>query len=199
MAITEEKRNKKARQLREHRKRLTLRSPEELLADCPDFGCCSVCKFIKPKEEFSRNLGIRQTFNCKCKVCQRAYDKDPRRREAHKLRCRKEATKSPRYLLDARLRNGIRKSFRLGHSAKPTYTKLVYAKEELCSHLQSTLPAGHTWEDYVSGKLQVDHIRPRSSFSYENEHQLGFKMCWALSNLQLLTAEDNMYKASRTE
>ena len=69
-----------------------------------------------------------------------------------------------------------------------------YTVEELICRLKSTLPVGYTWDDYMSGKLHLDHIRPISSFSFTSTDNPDFYKCWGLDNLQLLTAHHNLSK-----
>ncbi len=47
------------------------------------------------------------------------------------------------------------------------------------------------------GAWHIDHIIPKSSFSFQNNTDQGFKKCWALSNLQPLWAIDNIRKGSK--
>jgi len=64
----------------------------------------------------------------------------------------------------------------------------------LIKRLKSTIPNGYNWQDYIDGKLQIDHIVPISTFSYTKPEQLNFKECWNLYNLRLLPVKDNKTK-----
>ncbi len=76
-----------------------------------------------------------------------------------------------------------------------SWEKLVgYNLEDLIKKLKSTIPNGYTWQDYLSGKLQMDHIMPISAFNYTKPDHFNFKKCWALSNLRLLPVEENKNK-----
>jgi hypothetical protein len=72
-----------------------------------------------------------------------------------------------------------------------------YSVHELMAHLESKFQPGMTWEN--RGEWHVDHIRPRSSFSYETATDEGFLACWAMENLQPLWALDNLRKGSKYE
>jgi len=72
-----------------------------------------------------------------------------------------------------------------------------YTVEDLKKRLQSTLPPHYTWQDYIKGKLHIDHIIPISVFNFDNSNQIDFKNCWALSNLQLLPAKENLIKHNK--
>lgn len=72
-----------------------------------------------------------------------------------------------------------------------------YTLDDLIGRLETTMPDGYDWQDYVSGRLHLDHIIPRSVFNYRAPEDYDFKRCWALSNLQLLPARKNMSKGAR--
>jgi hypothetical protein len=69
------------------------------------------------------------------------------------------------------------------------FAQLPYSLEELRAHLKITLPKGYTWEDYLAGRLQLDHIQPQVTFGCTSELDPTFKECWALSNLRLLPVD----------
>ncbi|MBT7082094.1 MAG: hypothetical protein HN929_11645 [Chloroflexi bacterium] len=77
-----------------------------------------------------------------------------------------------------------------------------YTLEDLTKHLKSTIPDGYTWEDdFVNGDnvLHIDHITPMSAFNFESASHVDFKRCFALDNLQLLPAIENMQKSAKLE
>ena len=51
-----------------------------------------------------------------------------------------------------------------------------------------------SWNNYGRGGWQVDHIRPISSFDFNNENWI--KECFSLSNLQPLFESENSSKGS---
>jgi len=90
-----------------------------------------------------------------------------------------------------RLRNP---SIKNGH---PWKQLVPYTLIELKKHLKRTLPDGYTWEDFMQGKLHIDHILPKAIFHYEKPEDFDFQICWGLGNLRLLPAKENMSKRSR--
>lgn len=74
---------------------------------------------------------------------------------------------------------------------------LGYGIPQLRARLESSLPPGATWDDFMTGRLHIDHIRPRASFDLTDLDEV--RACWQLSNLQLLWAADNMRKGARWE
>jgi hypothetical protein len=69
-----------------------------------------------------------------------------------------------------------------------------YTLDELRAHLETTMPSGYSWDDYLSGALHIDHIIPLDAFSYDSEYHPHFRMVWALRNLRLLPGLTNMQK-----
>ena len=75
-----------------------------------------------------------------------------------------------------------------------------YSLEDLIKRLKSTLPEGYSWEDdFVKGNniLHIDHVIPMSAFNFDSPIHMDFKKCFALNNLQLLPAIENMQKSAR--
>jgi 5-methylcytosine-specific restriction endonuclease McrA len=59
------------------------------------------------------------------------------------------------------------------------------------------MPLGYTWQDFLSGKLHIDHIIPIAAFNFRSPGDADFKHCWALKNLRLLPAKENMRKGAK--
>ena len=74
-------------------------------------------------------------------------------------------------------------------------TIVGYTLEDLWAALEPNLKPSMTQENY--GKdWHIDHIIPQVRFNFKNEHDIEFKMCWCLMNLQPLSAKDNLTKNS---
>jgi hypothetical protein len=74
-----------------------------------------------------------------------------------------------------------------------------YTLDDLVERLMSTMPAGYCWDDFMSGRLHIDHERPVASFEFTCETDPGFQECWALTNLQLLPAAENIAKGDKLD
>jgi len=98
--------------------------------------------------------------------------------------------------ISAALRNTLR---RIGCKKNGTHweTLLGYTRDRLMSRLTRTLPSGYTWNDFLAGTLHIDHITPVSAFNFKSVTDLDFKRCWALKNLRLLPAKENMRKGAK--
>ncbi|OKP79769.1 hypothetical protein BTE77_06675 [Ensifer adhaerens] len=99
---------------------------------------------------------------------------------------------NPRERLDHRISQLIRGGLRNKNGR--TWESLVgFSVDELYTHLERQFLPGMSWENI--GDWHVDHILPRSMFSYETADCPDFKACWAITNLRPLWAEDNLKKS----
>ena len=93
----------------------------------------------------------------------------------------------------------IRESLK-GNKAGRHWENLVgYSVNDLEEHLQKKMPPHYTWQDYLEGKLHLDHIIPISAHNFDNSNQIDFLNCWALKNLQPLWAKDNFIKHAKID
>lgn len=72
-----------------------------------------------------------------------------------------------------------------------------YTLDDLTERLEKTIPEGYNWSDFFKGELEIDHIIPVNVFNFSKLEHTDFKRCWALSNLRLLPAKENMIKNSK--
>ena len=108
-------------------------------------------------------------------------------------RMRAYRKKSPKNLLTERIRHLINYSLRrkgIGRVNK-CWRLLGYSVDQLMERLNDTIPEGYTWQDFLDGKLDIDHKKPINSFNYNSYTDKVFKECWSLDNLRLLTVYDN--------
>ena len=102
-----------------------------------------------------------------------------------------------KYNLNRRMGSAILKALK-GNKAGRHWESLVgYSLNDLIKHLKTTMPKNCTWNDYMNGKLHIDHRTPISVFNFDNSNQIDFRKCWALKNLQLLPAEENLIKGAK--
>ena len=76
-----------------------------------------------------------------------------------------------------------------------SWQKLVgYTIQDLKLHLQLKFQDGMTWEN-AGTYWHIDHIVPMCEFMFTSYHDIKFRICWSLQNLQPLLAEDNLRKS----
>lgn len=103
-----------------------------------------------------------------------------------------------KYQLNNRMRDGIRGSLKRGAKTGRRWEDLVgYGVADLKKHLKSTMPDNYSWQDFLNGELQIDHITPITAFNFDFPEHIDFKRCWALENLRLLPASENISKKNK--
>lgn len=118
-------------------------------------------------------------------------------RKRHRKSCKKYYKTDIRYRLNQSIGGKINRSLK-GNKAGRHWEDLVgYTLDDLMKHLKKTMPKGYDWQDYLEGRLHIDHIIPKSVFNFDNANQIDFQRCWALSNLQLLPAKENLSKSNK--
>ena len=101
-----------------------------------------------------------------------------------------------------RISAAMRKAIRQEKAGRHWEELVDYSLDDLIKRLKSTMPEGYTWEDdFVMGDnvLHIDHVIPMSAFNFGSAEDIDFKRCFALDNLQLLPAIDNMHKSGKLE
>lgn len=99
-----------------------------------------------------------------------------------------------------RMSAAMRKAIRQEKAGRHWESLVGYTVDDLIKRLKSTLPKGYSWEkDFVGGNgtLHIDHIIPMSSFNFNTTDDIDFRRCFALINLQLLPASENLHKFTK--
>lgn len=112
---------------------------------------------------------------------------------------RRRREENPTKRINGRVSTRVRQSLKGSKYRRQWESLLGYTLSELIDHLMTTMPSGYTWQDFVDAKLEIDHIRPISSFRFESAECAEFRECWSLSNLQLLPAAENNRKKDRLD
>lgn len=126
-----------------------------------------------------------------------------RRNNIVKLRQRDKQLKSIKrktdssYHINNVMSRSIRASLKGNKSGRHWEDLLGYSSEVLADKLKKNMPKGYTWEDFLEGRLHLDHKIPMSAFNFSKPEHIDFKKCWALENLQLLPARENLVKNAK--
>lgn len=102
-----------------------------------------------------------------------------------------------KYNLNRRIGNAIWWTLKDNKNDRHWENLLGYSVNDLIKRLQKTMPQEYTWKDYLNGKLHIDHIIPISAHNFTKPENPDFKKCWALNNLRLLPAKENLIKGSK--
>lgn len=82
-------------------------------------------------------------------------------------------------------------------------THLGYNKDDLVKHIESKFTKRMKWSNHGRPenpnefRWQLDHIKPRASFSYTSIKDDDFKECWSLENFMPIEAKMNYYKSNK--
>lgn len=144
----------------------------------------------------------------KCLTCHAAREAAWRRREpekwaeaqkrARETRRRKDPS---RYLVQERMSCAVRVSLKryakAGKNRAPWAELVGYGPTQLAAHLKRTLPDGWSWQDFLDGKMDIDHIIPVSAHNFSTAECADFKRCWSMKNLRLLPSRENRSKGAK--
>jgi hypothetical protein len=101
----------------------------------------------------------------------------------------------PAYRLRRNLRSGLFHALKRKKNRIPTMDIVGCTAQYLLKHLSSTLPKGFTMQDFLDGKLHIDHIMPLNAFDQSDMNQV--RIAWNWQNLQLLPAKQNRLKHAK--
>ena len=99
-----------------------------------------------------------------------------------------------KFNLNRKILGAIYKSLRGNKKGRHWEDLVGYTLSDLIKRLKKTMPEGYTWKDYLKGRLHIDHIIPISAHNFTRAEHTDFKRCWALKNLRLLPAKENLIK-----
>lgn len=123
---------------------------------------------------------------------------DVRERVLHLRRLRyQKKGRSVAEVIDGRMRVMIRRSLRTGKNNKSWRSLVDFSIEDFRSHMERQFTEGMSWDRFLSGDIEIDHILPVSSFNIVGPDCSEFKACWSLGNLRPLWKEDNNKKRSK--
>jgi hypothetical protein len=160
-----------------------------------------VCDCGTEKLVSSNHLNMGNTASCGCAYRARKAVRPEARRAWSNNYVQTRYRTDLKYSLNRRLATMIHQSLRMRNSRKnDRWEALVgYSLDALYERLKATMPAGYTWDDFMAGRLHVDHKTPLSAFNFQTETDLDFRRAWALANLQLLPGPDNLSKADKLD
>lgn len=141
-----------------------------------------------PQKNFLRNSGPLAKIR----------HKNWRANNLDKVRATKQRYKKKRrnidihYYLNEKMSNSIRIAL-LGEKVKNWESIVGYTQYDLKLHLEGTLP-NITWEEFLKEDYHIDHIIPKSLYTFKDEDDPEFKKCWDLKNLRIIPANENLEK-----
>lgn len=104
-----------------------------------------------------------------------------------------------KFNINSRMGRSINKSLKGDKAGRHWETLVGYVLNDLVRRLKKTMPEGYNWQDFLEGKLHIDHIIPKKVFNFTRPEHIDFMRCWALKNLRLLPAQENLIKGAKLE
>ncbi len=118
------------------------------------------------------------------------YNKTPKRRKWHREYCKNKRRTDPIFRLHLSIIDRIRHEFPdIKNVYRDIELYLGYSIKSLWEHLIKNLP--NCTEDYLSRRLEIDHIIPYGWFIVINVGDNEFKKCWNKRNLRLIPSNIN--------
>jgi 5-methylcytosine-specific restriction endonuclease McrA len=102
-----------------------------------------------------------------------------------------------KFNLNIKMSSAIHNSLKGNKNGRHWETLVGYTLNDLIKHLKKAMPEGYNWQDFLEGKLHIDHIIPKSIFNFDSPEQIDFQRCWTLENLRLLPARENLRKHNK--
>jgi len=130
---------------------------------------------------------------------QRSKEKNPEAYQRWYNRGNKKRRATLKGKLCDNVASNLYQSLKGDKEGKRTFEILGYTYKQLKQRLTRTMPDGFSWQDYMAGKLHLDHKVPISVFNFKKTTDIDFRRCWALKNLQLLPAIDNIKKGAKLD
>jgi len=165
-----------------------------------EFKTCFKCKLNLPVEKFNRSSRDRSGLQPKCKICDVGYYRDNRVKiiEQHNEYAKNKRKVDPNFKSKINLRRATLRLFKMARKRKSERTLKILgvsSYEDALNRLLKTMPEGYTLQDFLDGKLVIDHKIPLAWFDLTIESEL--MEAGNINNLQLLTAQDNLTKSAK--
>lgn len=160
---------------------------------------CYSCETIKQLSEFNKDITSNNKHSNKCRICSKLYrleNKDKINKTRSKYtRNRRDNNINVKILDNSRRR--INSAVKDNCKSKHTMELIGCTIDELKIHLQKTADVNYPNKNFdinnYSGQdWHIDHIKPCSSFNMEDPEEQA--KCFHYTNLQILTAQDNLRK-----
>lgn len=104
-----------------------------------------------------------------------------------------------KYNLSKKMSRMIKLSLQNNKKGRHWEDLVDYTLKDLIARLKKTMPKGYNWQDFLQGRLHIDHKIPKSAFNFSKPKHTDFKKCWNLENLRLLPAKENLKKSNKLD
>lgn len=159
---------------------------------------CIKCGERFPINNFSKDKYRPDGFGDMCKSCKSKRDKVVKNKDSYRKKKNEyeyaKYNNDTDYRIAKLLRSRIRSALNGAKKIDNTLSLLGCDLEYFKSHLEKTMTEGMTWEKYMAGEIEIDHIRPCRSFDLSDPKQQ--RQCFHYKNMQFMWALENRSKGA---
>lgn len=136
------------------------------------------------------------------RIYQKKYNKNNREmlNEKWKKLYHSKLKFNEKFIISRKISSAIHHSLKGNKNGQHYEDLLKFTFDELKAYLIKDLSKNYpdyTWQDYIDGLLHLDHIIPIDVFNFSKPIDIDFQKCWALSNLRLIPAHENLSKSNK--
>lgn len=170
-----------------------------------DGKSCTICHRWKPWTSFYKNKKMKDGFHSYCKLCLKSYSvkwgvRNRKQLLGYQLKYQKKCYQvwrtDPKYRAEQSFSTSMRRALKGKKNGRQWETLVGYTMMELSRRMEEQFQDWMTWDNYGVA-WHIDHIVPKSWFTYDGPDDPEFKKCWALSNLQPLAIKTNLLKSNK--
>ena len=154
---------------------------------------CAKCSGVKLRSEFPTHASSSDGYASYCKAC---------RNDMHTKRRSQNIRFRMKHHMATRMTKQLEKH---GNVPKGLYSDMERYLGYKIVHLKRALAADVRAREGISFKValdrgyHIDHIKPLSSFDVRSARDAAFRECWAIGNLRLIPAAENLAKGSKIQ
>jgi len=188
-------RKNNSKYIQECNKKYYIENQEEILRRNKQWRKNNCEKIIRQKIQYHKNnVGKERKWRR-----QRRKNNLEKIREYYRIRNKNKRKTDLKFKLNANIATAINDSLKGNKKGRDWKSLVGYTLNDLIKRLKKTMPEGYIWQDYLEGKLHVDHIIPKSAFNFSKPEHPDFKRCWKLKNLRLLPVRENLSKGDKLD
>lgn len=131
----------------------------------------------------------------KVRVRQRELSKTPEGRAYSNRYFKMRKKRFPAVALHSRISCAIYLSLKARKDGRSWEALVGYSRADLMRHLERQFLKGMSWENM--GEWHVDHVTPKSSYTFDGPDHPEFRACWSLPNLRPMWAKENISKGAK--
>lgn len=173
---------------------------------------CSACDKNLPFTHFWVDLTYKTGFRSKCMYCE-TEQRQTRQKSKPKSAKKTDQARKQKFInaFVTSIKQSLSKRNKTYMHITTRYVwselekHLGYGKQDFIDHIDKQLAAS-SWMTYDNWgrpkfpgdkKWQLDHTKPKSSFTYTNFSDSEFRDCWSLTNLSPLESRMNLIKSDK--